>query len=806
MGDFFSNLYGYRFDGEEFFTGLVLGIVLIVVVGRLTPVRDFILLGLSRITQSIGELFSSVARDQYHQEILERAQMMHAARAIFKLDEIAILPHLLAPPFPADPLRTEPLPEYSLAVLPNLPDWTYLSGIYHAPSITLGDALADGANLMITGPLGSGKTTALAYLAIHVVNKEPEAGVAKDLVPVLIHASDLEFGRRLDKDPLKAVLSAAQQAASSGLASRIPGYVRPIFRQGRALLLLDGLDELTADELASVAEWLRHLRTQFPEIRIVAAGPVKDYDMIAEAGLVPVAIAPWTLYDQHVFLTQWGQAWQQYVIPNLPKRRMDDLDPALITGWLAGAMRGLTPLELTLRVWASYAGDILGANVSETMNSFIARFLSLNERQPAETAGLSWIDERQGAVQERSLRRGTPVNDLVAAGILIRRTGNRVSFALPALGSYLAARAMMDSGLTESAVRPGWAPAETALSFFAALGGDVSKVLESYLQARDDPLETNLLTAAKWLREAPTKLTWRAKILRPLATIASSAERPYGLRLRAVHALAQSEDPSIAILFRRLLASESAIGRLLGALGLGGVRDEESIEKLLDTIYQDRNLHVRQAACLALAAMDTEPALEGLGKVLLDGDESVRLASAEALASQPGEGFNMLRDAIEVENLLTRRAAVFGLARVPEPWALEILELVQVDDDQWVVRGAAAEAVERRRNPPWEVNPRVEEIAELPWLVEFAAREGMAVGPGPQALEMIRRAITKGTEEEQIAALEAISASDANELAIELRKTFFSSEAHIRDAAYEALWRIKAAGVEILAAAPQATS
>jgi hypothetical protein len=158
----------------------------------------------------------------------------------------------------------------------------------------------------------------------------------------------------------------------------------------------------------------------------------------------------------------------------------------------------------------------------------------------------------------------------------------------------------------------------------------------------------------------------------------------------------------------------------------------------------------------------------------------------------------MLRDAAEVNNLLTRRAAVFGLSRVPEDWALQILEKVQIDDEQWVVRGAAAEANERRRNPPWRIPTPVREPSELPWLVAFAARVGSGMAAGRAAMEMLRRAVSSGTVEEQIAALETLAWLDAGEFRMELNKALHSDQPFLRDAAFESLWRQAAPGVLLM--------
>jgi HEAT repeat protein len=385
---------------------------------------------------------------------------------------------------------------------------------------------------------------------------------------------------------------------------------------------------------------------------------------------------------------------------------------------------------------------------------------------------------------------------MVEAGILTKHIHNRYTFSQPAIGAYLAARAMAEDEFDAQVLQMGWQPSELSMGYFASFG-DLSPVIEPRLDRQDDPLSYNLLSMGSWIRHAPKKMPWRAEVLRRLAKIATDPNSPYGLRLRAVHVLSSSEDPTVAIFFRRLLKAENPSSRVLGALGIGGIRDEESVSLLITNINTKRNLHSRQAACLALATIGTDEAMEGLGHILLESDEGVQIAAAEALACNPEEGFSMLRDAIDMKNLLTRRAAVFGLGRIPEEWAFEILETIQLEDDQWVVRGAAAEVLERHRNPPWKVNPRVSDVSEMKWLQDFAEREGLGVAPGKAALEMVRRALNKGSEDEQVAALEAIAWTGGQDLALELMQSLKAKEAHLRDAAFEALWQLDARGVDV---------
>ncbi len=789
--------FGMRFDWPEFFVGLAIGAVLAFVLGRFFPVFSWLQQTLGTRIEAMRASMMAGARDVYRTEVFARAETLHIARVHFALQEVVIAPSLLAPPPAADPLRTEPLPEDSLVVLPSLPDWTYLSGIYRAHTLPLANVLRSRLHVMITGEPGSGKTTALAYIASRLAqgDREPDEEAAR--VPVLLHVLDLELDLSTDDDPLDPIISAIQKGASSGLAPRIPSYLRLHFRSGNAVLLLDGLDELTQEDQGPVSTWISGLLDRFPEIQVIAAGPEDSYDGLVQAGLAPVPIAPWTAHDVRLFLDRWASAWQQHVVPDLPKKQLGSIDPTLINGWLIGTVRGLTPLELTLRAWAAHAGDVRGPSVPDSLEAFLARFVSPDERERAAAAARAWVEGHSGAIADKDLPRGTPTGDLVEAGILIRRPGGRFSFAQPAVGAYLAAQALVDSEELSLKADDRWHPARTTLAFYAGLG-DAGALAEGLLnQSETHTLKTPVLLGARWLRDAPRKSAWRSLLLRGLARIASTMSYPYGLRLRATHALVRAHDPQVAALFTRMIKADARSSRVLGALGLGGMQELESVEALSAMLEQDPDLRVRQAAALGLGAIGNDAALETLGRALLEGEEVVRLAAAEALAVHPDEGYGMLREAIGLDNLMTRRAAVFGLARIPEAWAVDQLELVQVEDSQWVVRGAASEALERHQHPSWAVTAPVQELSEVPWLIEFAAREGLGVAPGQAAFEMVRRALSTGSLEEQLAAMEAIGWVASEEFVLELYKFLGSEEVHLRDAAYEALWRLEAAGVRL---------
>ena len=789
-----TDIFGWQFNLPEFLLGLGVAVVVLFLLYRIAPAFLWVLRQGAFRAKLLLEQFRAGATERYQRELIGRAETMHLARAIFALDEIVVEPRLLVLPSPPDPQHEEAGHETTLAVLPTLPDWSLLSGVYRAPTLSMGQALANNVNLLITGLHGSGKTTALAYLAIIAARRDPKAGPAALWVPVLIHAADLRPDLMREKDPLEAILAAAGTTVSTALSSRLPGFLRNQFRLGRALLLLDGLDELTQPELSPISEWLLGLQGAYPSIHIVAAGPPTGYDGLARARLAPIPMSPWGEHEQRSFLNRWSEAWNSFVTPTLPKARASEVDADIINGWLIGGMRGALPMEVTLRAWAAHAGDARGSDSVSNIEAYVARFLSQDERPSAEATALSWINERKGAVPERALHRATPLGDLVEAGIISRRIGNRTSFYQPAIGAYLAARAMLGAKLSRSASEPGWLPAETAMLFYAALA-DASGVADEQLGVKHDPLESRVLLCARWLHGAPEKASWLPAVLRALGLIAQDANRPFGLRLRALHALVGTREPSVAILFRRLLGSPQSESRVLACLGLGGLRDTEAVADLQKILANDKEIFVQQAACLALAGIGSTAALEVLAKVLLAGKENIRLAAAEALACDPDEGYPMLREAVELDNLLTRRAAVFGLARVPQPWAEELLQKIQLEDSQWVVRGAAAEALEYRRNPSWKIRAPAQDPSELAWVVAFAAKQGLGVAPGKASLQTVRRALKDGSTAEKAAALDALAWTGDPEVIPDITQALRSPTPYLRDVAFEALWRLSASGL-----------
>jgi hypothetical protein len=409
---------------------------------------------------------------------------------------------------------------------------------------------------------------------------------------------------------------------------------------------------------------------------------------------------------------------------------------------------------------------------------------------------LHWVKKRLGALNASGFESRLPIGDFVDAKLLSRRLNNRISFTHPSVGAFLAAVAMSLDKAVGLHPLDYWEPARTTARYLAAIG-NVGQIVSDALKQPNDPLHRPLFTCASWLRYSPKDRPWRNQTLALLARILQDERRTYGERLRVLHALIAADEQPAKALFRRLLTSESPETRALGILGIGGLRIEDSSKELHEIIQRDEDPRSRLAALLALAAIGTTEVLTLLGEQLVHGEESNQILAAEALATHPGEGVPMLIEAAEMEGVRIRRASVYGLGRVHSDSVVPLLEKIQVEDDQAIVRNAASEVLEKRREPEWTLSPLSDDISSLPWLVAYAAESGLGVAPGKGALEMVRRALLSGKVEYQIAALEALGWYGGQEFVLDVVKALAMQSPLARNTAYETLVLLEASGAKI---------
>jgi hypothetical protein len=142
-----------------------------------------------------------------------------------------------------------------------MPAWPELAAIYRAPTLSLTEAVEGGSNLVIVGAAGSGKTVALAHLASQAANLQVRLNTTTEVeaVPYLYHVADLQLPFDPSRDPINVIVNLASEHAPMFDLRRLPGFIQQTFRNGQALVLIDGFDELDPQSQRDVVDWFKAL-------------------------------------------------------------------------------------------------------------------------------------------------------------------------------------------------------------------------------------------------------------------------------------------------------------------------------------------------------------------------------------------------------------------------------------------------------------------------------------------------------------------------------------------------------------------
>jgi HEAT repeat protein len=818
-------LRNWQLDALSFWIGFalaaVLGYALYRVRNRISGFRE----AMGESYRTAVEALTTTAAQGYRSDLMHWAQTSHLAAHLFALEEILLPPRLIVHPAPADPKSP---PEYDApALFPFSPDWPQLAEAFGGASIPAYQLLTLKANTLLVGLPGSGKSTVLAALTVEWLRRSAETGAPGAGIPkALFYANAHDLGLpNSTKDAFTPLVAAVQQYASALSTSQIPSYIKGSLRGEGAVVLLDGADELPFSAQDEVREWVRTFLAQYPKTRLIVSALPDEAALWRPLGFAVAAPAPWLPADHRQFMEQWGTRWQEAIAAD--RKTAEKPDPALLIGWISRQTLGLSPLDITLRIWAAFSGDLQGTTSASDQLAYLARHLPLAGEEAMGQVARAMIVENHAAPTRRQVETALaiawphseqslpPVEDffdsLLARGVLRRRPGGKVSFGHLVIAARLAARAVGGEDNLSAFFAESKSPLADLTAQAVAAQTDVATLVSAKLAPTIRKEEGDeragagqlppiiedgwkLLKVATWLRDAPPTAGWRVEVFRRLMKAVRASSQPFPLRARALCAFLNSRDASAAQLFRQILGTPDADAeaQILAALGLGAMSDQSAVEQLAKLMESDSR-ELRWAGALALGHIATHAAIDTLGQVLLQGEDDLRRAAAEALSLDPIEGHGILREAIQDSELLVRRAAVFGLARTGQPWALEILEKVQTDDGQWAVKSAAAQAVERLHGEaenPLVISP---EPAGLPWLVEFATERKTGLAPGLPALAMLARAVREGEPRERAAAIEALGNLGDRDFIPDLCMGLSDNEGSVRSLAFEALWSLRTA-------------
>lgn len=202
------------------------------------------------------------------------------------------------------------------------------AGRTHTETVTVSvnEALAAERRLVILGDPGSGKTTLLRYLALlYARDAAEQSGQVRQrlgldeggLLPILIPPRRLGAflkARRPTDDGTGGHVLLFQHLRAMLQAERIElavDFFDPYLESGRAVILLDGLDEVAGPELRRrVARMVEAFTAAYPDCRYVVTSRIVGYTGAARLGegYVTTTVRDFTDADIAQFLRNWHLA------------------------------------------------------------------------------------------------------------------------------------------------------------------------------------------------------------------------------------------------------------------------------------------------------------------------------------------------------------------------------------------------------------------------------------------------------------------------------------------------------------------
>ncbi len=555
-------------------------------------------------------------------------------------------------------------------------------------------------------------------------------------------------------DPAEPLVAALQRRFGGAAASTL---AKPVYRRlkaGAALVLIDGYEDLLPEERPAVLRWLAQFLALYGRNFIIVTGPVSGYDGLLNVGFMPCYLRAWTDNDYATLAEKWAAAWPE--IGKVGRKAAPAPDAKAIDRAKTG-VRGRSMLDVTLKIWADYAGDVKETGRRGWYDAYVRRTLPDHDtmRPILEEAAAAMLNG-QGLPSRESLKAaltsrftgpdGKPTGDVEAAlrtltraEVLLDLPGDRYVPRHPLIGAFLAAESLDASTVVQAANNPLWADAMP----FAAARLPMDAAVGEILNAPADLLYSNVFGMTYWLPDSPSDAKWRGEFFRRLsAALLANSQFPT-LRERAMAALVTSRDKGVFHVFRQALAHANPLVRRLGCIGLGALGDQEAVRALSDRLADD-DQDVRLAAGFALGVIGSPGALEALGDALGSQDQNLQRAVAEALAAIPGEGHTTLREMIKHKDDLLRRAAVFGLARVGAAWAIALIYRAQIEDSVWYVRDAASQAFVNAAQTDFGGLKQHPNIDQLAWLMAFMNARGEVIPTGQNARQALIRALQEG--------------------------------------------------------------
>ena len=762
----------FQFDRNSFILGIVAGIVLTIVFIKILP---FIKRVIARVRGWINAKLvwmRSGVEERFQNETAEFTEQLHMGKQWAKLTDVFVQPRLVAPnPDPGMLLEDRGATHFATL----WPELAAKVGAPVPPSMAVETLLRNGRRVLITGQVGSGKSTLLAYLANRIATATPDGEMAafEPFVPVLLHVSELDLQYKDDVQPedgaevepdeeavAKAVLSpivkALQQRSSPITSPGIGDMLDRKLADGHILLFLDGWDALPVQEQPSVREWLGEVIKTYRNMRVLMTANVEGYGSLLEMNFTVTSILPWRVGQVREMAAKW-----QAIFP-----QEEETEFHLEDVWQPGQ----SVWETAVRLWLLLAkdGEKPQSHV-DLVKAAIPLFTNPKRKvdepwvEPSEDVVAFWEDlsfimmERPSSTlttheirqlseppapedEEESVDKsiGSRLRKSLSQNGLFVKYGNQFGFQSTIWRDYLAGCYMAKEGLTEEAAKyvtdPDW---RGVIDVYVTFNGASELALPLLQKRQESVTQEPLFRVATWMPLATDGGEWRRQTMIALGQMLRMEDMTPVLRLRAMAAMTLTGEDGVITFLTKLLERSDPFLRQMATMALPAI-DDNQIVGMLSKMLEDGDTIVVETAVNSLMLIQHNPLTERpILMALIGENEEAGLLAAELLALSGDPGIEILREAVEDDDVQVRRAALHGLQQVDADWLEAVLVKVEREDDEWFVRSAANGALaamrKRQEEAPWfPVN-----VAEIDWVANFALNQGYEVPRGAGAVPVL---------------------------------------------------------------------
>jgi len=762
----------WRFDLRSFLIGVLSSTILYILIYRFRDTLNSLWQSLRSNLQS-SLLIGSNLEVQFRKDIIRFCQKEHLLSQMFALDDL-LIPARCIPLLSAGDKDETLFEDITTEAVPLIFDDPLLASFYQIKSYSVLDILAQGnSRLILIGEYGWGKTTALLEAAMKIARLDHPYRNLYPFLPIYVHALRLMRELANRDDIITAMIESSRESFSTSVRRSLPGIIRKAIREQRLVLFLDGTDEIPPQQVDQLADALKTLLRQYPEIKIVTVATPNYLSDFVAMDFSPLSICFWDKTSSRTFLEKWQEAWKKANVAT----------SEAITLWTAWAKQEnaiLTPLEWTLYLLFLYLKIPVQPQPFQLYETGL-------QSAPLDIHSSREIADWAIQAIKSHLQNGNPPSPPSALGkfvsdeLIVKPPPPELHFSSPTFISIFASYLPLEQSDQSAFLQSKWAVAVQAVIRSLARNEHDTFVLEFNRIPEDQ-----FVNQAGILAGTLTTLEDKKVLMKRLANLILNDQKPEYVRAKAYSALLRLPSDECLQVIKFFLQSKEAFLRQLGALGYG-LSIQTDLQPLLN-LLEDSHPNCFQAACLALVNIGTAPALDAVISALIHGHDRLKDAAAQSLANDPVVGHAILREATQHEDPLVRKACISGLLRINSTWSKELLQQMAIEEKAWLVKDAAANAVAFLESPDPRIPQKRPETAHLPWLIHFAAQKGIGLAPGKSNQDVLLMALEEGSPEIQQAALEYLRFTPL-ELAIPLVENLLaSSNQNLRSAAYQTLW------------------